>query len=117
VGGVVAAGEAFTLPLTAWPAPPAGAGTRPAQAAVVAVDRPNVTVEAVKKADRKDAVVLRLCEAWGARGPVRLRMDRSVHTAVRTDVLERAIAALTIVDGQVGLDLHPFELVTLELAR
>jgi hypothetical protein len=44
-------------------------------------------------------------------------MDRPVHTAIRTDVLEREIATLTIVDGQVGLDLHPFELATLEIAR
>lgn len=114
--GVVAEAEAFNVPLTALPAPP-GVGTRSPHASVVTVDRPNVTVEAVKKADRRDAVVVRLCEVWGARGPVRLSMDPPVRTAVHTDVLEREIAPLAITDGRVRLDLHPFELITLELAR
>jgi alpha-mannosidase len=114
--GVVAAAEAFNLPLTAVPASSSpGPASRPARASVVSVDRPNVTIEAVKKADRADAVVVRLCEVWGGRGPVRLTMDRPVRTAARTDVLEREIAPVSIVDGEVELDLGPFELVTLWL--
>ena len=113
--GVVAAAEAFNLPLVAVPVEPGQTGRRPARASVVSVDRPNVTIEAVKKADRADAVVVRLCEVWGGRGPVRLTMDRPVRTAARTDVLEREIAPVSIVDGEVELDLGPFELVTLWL--
>ena len=50
--GVIAEAEAFNVPLVALPAD--RVGTRPA-ASFVRVDRPNVTVEAVKKADREDA--------------------------------------------------------------
>jgi len=113
--GVVAEAEAFNLPLTAVRATPAP-GNRPARASVVRVDRPNVTVEAVKKADREDAVVVRLCEVWGARGPVRVTLDQPVHGAVRTDLLERDISAVPIAAGAVDLDLRPFEIVTLKLA-
>ena len=72
-------------------------------------------VEAVKRADREDAVVVRLCEAWGTRGPVRVTFDRPVQSAVRTDVLEREVSPATITAGSVELDLRPFELVTLKL--
>jgi alpha-mannosidase len=114
--GVVEEAEAFNLPLTAVRAGPGpGRGSRPRAASIVAVDRPNVTIEAVKKADREDAVVVRLCEVWGARGPVRLALDSSVTAAVRTDVLERQVAAVPITDGRIDIDFRPFELVTLRL--
>jgi alpha-mannosidase len=113
--GVIAEAEAFNLPLTAVRATPA-AGNRPARASVVRVDRPNVTVEAVKKGDREDALVVRLCEVWGARGRVRVTVDQPVHRAVRTDLLERDLTALPIASGTVELDLRPFEIVTLKLA-
>ena len=93
-----------------------GPGSAPARSSIVTVDRPNVTVEAVKMADREDAVVVRLCEVWGARGPARVSFGRPVRSAVRTDVLEREVAPANIVDGCVELDLRPFELVTLKLA-
>jgi hypothetical protein len=46
---------------------------------------------------------------------VRLALDSSVTAAVRTDVLERQIAAVPITDGQIDIDFRPFELVTLRL--
>ena len=116
--GVVAEAEAFNLPLNVI-AVESGPGSMPARSSIVGVDRPNVTVEAVKMADREDAVVVRLCEVWGTRGPVRVTFDRPVQSAARTDVLEREVAALPVTDGYIDLDLRPFELVTLklELAR
>jgi len=113
--GVVAEAEAFNLPLQVIAVEP-GSGTRTARASIVAVDRPNVTVEAVKKADREDALVIRLCEVWGTRGPVRVTFDQPVHAAVRTDLLERDQAAVRVVGGGIDLELRPFEIVTLKTA-
>ena len=48
----------------------------PSALEVVSIDRPGVSVEAVKWADRSDAVVVRLCEVWGSRGPVRITLHR-----------------------------------------
>jgi alpha-mannosidase len=112
--GVVAEAEAFNVPLQVI-AVESGPGSTSARSSIVSVDQPNVTVEAVKMADREDAVVIRLCEVWGARGPARVTFDRPVHTAVRTDVLEREVGPATVVNGGIALDLRPFELVTLKL--
>ncbi len=115
--GVVAEAEAFNLPLTAMPAAPAQAGGRPSSASIVRVDRPNVTVEAVKKADVEDALVVRVTEAWGTRGPVQISTGPDT-TAVRVDLLEREIAeSVPCVDGTIALDLRPFEIVTVKVSR
>ena len=80
---------------------------------MVSVDRPGVSVEAVKWADRSDAVVVRLCEVWGSRGPVRVTLHRPFVGVARTDLLERAVSPLASDAGTVQLELRPFELVTL----
>ena len=88
--GVIAEAEAFNLPLVALPASPRrGAAAAPASTSVVRADRPNVTIEAVKQADDGGAVVVRLTEAFGARGPVRLTTAFPLASAMRVDVLER----------------------------
>jgi alpha-mannosidase len=81
----------------------------------VRADQPNVTIEAVKKADADDAVIVRLSEAWGARGCVRLSTLRPVVSAERVDLLERTCDSVSCDEGTVALDLRPFELVTLKL--
>ena len=103
--GVIAEAEHFNLPLSLL--------TGRGEGRVVSVDRPGVSVEAVKWADRSNAVVVRLCEVWGSRGPVRVTLHRPFVSVVRTDLLERAVTPLDSHDGTVELDLRPFELITL----
>ena len=103
--GVVAEAEHFNLPLSLV----AGRG----EGRVVSVDRPGVSVEAVKWADRSDAVVVRLCEVWGSRGHVRVTLHSPFVAVTCTDLLERPVSPLASRDGTVELELRPFELVTL----
>ena len=72
-----------------------------------------MSVEALKWADRSDAVVLRLCEVWGSRGPVRVTLQRPFGSVSRTDLLERTVTLLASSGRTVELELRPFELVTL----
>jgi alpha-mannosidase len=114
--GVIAEAEAFNLPLTPVPARPGHAGARPLSASIVRAEQPNVTVEAVKKADVEDALVVRVTEAWGRRGRVQLSTSLPVTWAARVDLLEREIAGVACVEGAVELDLKPFEIVTLKFS-
>jgi alpha-mannosidase len=102
----MAEAEAFNLPMRVRPG--AGSGR------VVTVDRPGVSVEAVKMADREPAVVVRICEVRGARGLVTVTPGFAVTAVSRTDLLERDTEALTLTGGGVRLELRPFELVTLK---
>jgi len=103
--GVVAQAEWFNLPMRIL----AGRGG----GRVVTVDRPGVSVEAVKWADRSDAIVVRLCEVWGSRGTARVTLDRPHRSVSRTDLLERTVAPLASDGRTVEIELRPFELVTL----
>jgi alpha-mannosidase len=103
--GVVAQSEWFNLPMRIVH----GRG----EGRVLTVDRPGVSVEAVKWADRADAVVVRLCEVWGSRGTARITLHRPFSSVVRTDLLERTVAPVASLGGTVELELRPFELVTL----
>ena len=107
-GGVIAEAEAFNLPLTLV----AGRGS----GQLIHVDRPGVSVEAIKHADRADAVVVRLCEVWGSRGPARITLNLPATSVTRTDLLERDLPGgpLSLAGGTVTVLLRPFELVTLK---
>jgi alpha-mannosidase len=75
-----------------------------------------VEVDAVKAADDGSGdLVVRLHEACGDRAAITVRAVRRVESAVRTNLLEDALAGEEVGDGIVSLSLRPFELVTLRL--
>jgi alpha-mannosidase len=111
---VVAEAELFNLPLAMVAGSgPGGTGTC---GQVIAVDRPGVSVEAVKWADRSDGVVVRLCEVWGWRAPARVTLSIPFTAVTRTDLLERDLARVAHHGNDVTIPLRPFELVTLRFA-
>jgi alpha-mannosidase len=96
----------------AWPEP------------IVAVSGDGATLEAVKLAeDRSGDVVVRLYEAHGARARARVTAGFEVESAIITDLLERPIVEAPVPapapDGTGGfdVDLRPFQILTIRLAR
>jgi alpha-mannosidase len=109
--GVIAAAEDLNVPLRVVH------GTLPAEPrrSLVEVDTPQVIVEAIKRAEDSDAVIVRLYEAWGRRCRARVRITLDASRAYFCDLLERNIEELRVRDGLVELDLTPFKIVTLKL--
>jgi alpha-mannosidase len=113
--GVVDAGYDLNVALRAVPVAPA-VGPRPRSATLVAVDAPNVVLEVVKLPDGdtpEGALVLRLYESWGRRGPVTVRAPWPIASATRTDLLEREQENLRVDGDRIGLEVTPFEIVTM----
>ncbi len=108
-GRVVEEAEFFNLPIVVVP----GAG---AEGQLVSVDRPGVSIEAVKWADRTDGVVVRLCEVWGRRQPATVTAGFPFSSVSRTDLLERDLEPVECRGPSVTIPLRPFELVTLRFA-
>lgn len=86
------------------------------------VDHDAVVVEAVKLAeDRSGDVVVRLYEAHGGRARARVRPNFSWAGLEETDLLERPVATRGALvgeaEGQVSLDLRPFQIVTLRFRQ
>jgi len=84
-------------------------------ASLIKLDRPDVTVAAVKKAASSEGVVVRLFRL--APGPVKVLLaftGRPVREAMRVDALERELGPLPVSGGQVEVDL-PYALATVRL--
>ena len=105
--GVIAAAEDLNNPLRVI----RGAGER----SLIEVDTPQVVVEAIKRAEDSDAVIIRLYEAWGGRCRARVRTSLPTSRAFLCDLLERNRDEIQIRDGQLELDLTPFKILTLKL--
>ena len=82
---------------------------------LVEVDTPQVVVEAIKRAEDSEAVIVRLYEAWGRSCTARIRTTLPASRAFLCDLLERNIEAVSVQDGVIELELSPFKILTLKL--
>jgi alpha-mannosidase len=116
--GVIDAGYDLNVALRTVATTP-HAGPLPDVRSLVTVDRANVVVEVVKRPDDAgtgdDAVVLRMYEAWGRRGPVTVTTPWPLRRVARADLLEREEERLAVDGSTVTLEVTPFEIVTLVL--
>jgi alpha-mannosidase len=108
--GVIEEAHAFNAPLLLH-----NSSAEPAQASFFGVDRPSVIIDAVKKAEDSDALIVRLYEAHGGRGPVRFRSSLPVVSAWVCNLLEEDDEPLAWEEGGTTLEITPFQLVTLKL--
>lgn len=111
--GVIEEAYALNMPLRVVAGAAGGAGAVAEPWGAFTVSEPGVVVEAVKLAERSDALVVRLYEAWGRRVRCSLSTPLAVSACSRVDLLERNASPVALVDGAVSLSLRPFEIVTL----
>ena len=109
--GVIAAAEDLNAPLRIVPGSHAGVARR----SLVEIDTPQVVVEAIKRAEDSDAVIVRLYEAWGRGCKATLRTTLSASRAFLCDLLERDREEVVVHDGVIALEMAPFKVVTLKL--
>ena len=113
--GVIDAAYDLNVPIRTIGTSPHEGAFAPARS-LLSVDAAHVVVEAVKRAeDRPGALVVRLYEAWGRRGPITLRAPWKLRRAALSDLLERERHEIAVRDDEVTLDISPFEIVTLVL--
>jgi alpha-mannosidase len=106
---------ALNVPLIVREPKPAG-GSLPASHSFFLADRPGAVLETIKVAEEGAAVIVRLYESEGARGPLRVTTTLPVRKAWIVSLLETEEKSLSLKNGSVQLDLRPFEIVTLKYA-
>ena len=106
--GLVQAGYELNVPLQVTP------GYRKS-ASLFQVSQANIIIETVKPAEEPGAgdVVVRCYEALGNTTRATLRTSLPFTHVYRTDMLENPLEELTLDEGGVVLDFHPFEIKTL----
>jgi len=114
-GGVIRAAYELNVPLVALAAEP-HKGALPAEWSFLAVDADNVVVEAVKKAEDSDGVIVRLYEAAGAAATASLRVGLPLRSAALVDLMEEHPKRLPCSGQSVTLRFKPFEILSLRLS-
>ncbi|OLD49433.1 MAG: hypothetical protein AUI42_07890 [Actinobacteria bacterium 13_1_40CM_2_65_8] len=109
--GVIAAAEDLNAPLRVVRGGRAAGERR----SLIEVDRPQVVIEAIKRAEDSEAVIVRLYESWGGRCTTRVRTTLPATRAFLCDLLERNVVEVRVHDGELQLELTPFKILTLKL--
>lgn len=106
---------ALNAPLRAVPMRPAtGAAVGLLPPFVSCGDR-NIVIEAVKKAEDGNLIVVRLYECHNSRGSARLSFAVPVKSATLCNLEEVDIADLEVAEGSVVFDYKPFEIITIKV--
>ncbi|MFN8373340.1 MAG: alpha-mannosidase [Anaerolineae bacterium] len=108
---VVAAGLRFNVPLLT-----SATGETAGQHSYFSVEPATVVIDAVKRAEDSDALVVRLYEACGGHAAVTLHSSLNVKSVTRCNLLEEDEAALEWHHGATQFTLAPFKVVTLKFA-
>ncbi len=83
---------------------------------LLSVNRPNIVIETVKRAEDGRGVIVRFYESQRRRGPVTLKTGFPLAEAWQTNLLEENQQALTVSEGNaVTLAVRPYQIVTLRL--
>ncbi|MCA0758160.1 alpha-mannosidase [Paenibacillus sp. N4] len=97
--------------------PVSAAAMLPGAQSFLNTGHPNVMIEAVKKAEDGDDLVIRLYETAGARAEAALGSGFGFREAWEADLMERKLGALPAEGGRVPLTFAPFEIKTLRLTN
>ena len=103
----------FAAPAESRPAPGAAL---PPMAGLVSATTANVVVDAVKKAEDSDAVIVRLHEALGERGQTEISFGWMPREVWECDLMEENDTPLEQEEGVVSLYFKPFEIRTLKVS-
>ncbi|WP_425465527.1 glycoside hydrolase family 38 C-terminal domain-containing protein [Paenibacillus hemerocallicola] len=107
--GTVKEAWALNNPIAAVP----GELAKPASS-LFSIDADHVMIDAVKKAEESDAVIIRLHEYMGARGTITITSDFEISAWQETDLLERSIGDLST-EGKIRLEIRPYEIKTVAI--
>ena len=109
-GDVIGAATALNVPLYARPT-----ARGVSETTFVSCDAPNVTLEAVKRAEDGRRLILRLVERYNKRTQATVTLHKPVGGAFRCDLMEREEAQIPVDGNTVSLMLQPCEIVTLAI--
>jgi alpha-mannosidase len=82
---------------------------------LVACDDRNIVIEAVKKAEDANAIIVRAYECHNSRGTAAIHCAKEVRAAYICDIMENEIGNLVVGENGVEFDYKPFEILTIKL--
>ncbi len=114
-GEVVENAYALNAPPVASALPANRPGPMPLERSFFEVDNAAVFIEAIKRAEKETAIIVRLYEVHNTRGSVTLTTTLPIKSAWYCDLMEKSLAEIPISGGEMLLPIQPFEIVTIKL--
>ena len=112
--GSVQQGYELNTPVIAEVVPP-GTGSAPGVGAFASVDADHVILSAVKKCEDSQALIVRLYEAYGQRGDVRLTLAEKPKKVTECDLMEENDRPVKRSGCTVRFAVKPFEIRTFKV--
>ena len=81
----------------------------------VALDSEDVVLEVLKKAEKENALVVRMYEPYGKSCSLNLKLNGKNQKVYETDLLENSVSELDIKNNSVLLKFSAFEIKTLKI--
>jgi len=112
--GLYAEAESLKCPPGLYQVSPQGSGEMPAECGMLSVEPANLVVSALKKAEDRETIILRLFNPTGETLAGVIRID-GAKAAWRTDLNETRGEAVDVTDGVIAQDVPPGRIVTLDI--
>lgn len=82
---------------------------------LVSVDKPNVVIETIKRAEDGNGIIVRLYESRRMRGQVQLKLGFAAEAAWETNLLEENESALSVENDSIQFNLKPYQIMTIRI--
>jgi alpha-mannosidase len=82
---------------------------------LLGLEASNLVIDTIKKAEKEDAIVIRIYESWGVDVEVKLDTAFKIAKATECDLLERDLQTLEHGESSLLLSFKPFEIKTVKL--
>lgn len=91
-------------------------GTLPAQLSLLNVDKSNVVVEVVKKAEDSDDIIVRMYECYNTRTRVKFTFFKQLERVAECDLMENEVKELDFDGNTFSFEIKPYEIKTFKLS-
>ncbi|MGB9588613.1 MAG: glycoside hydrolase family 38 C-terminal domain-containing protein, partial [Armatimonadota bacterium] len=82
---------------------------------LLGADSPNVVIDTIKKAEKEDALIVRMYESWGIDAQTKVTFGFGIEKATECDLLERDMQVLDCKESCLTLSMKPFEIKTIKV--
>jgi alpha-mannosidase len=79
------------------------------------IDTPNIIIETIKQAEDNQGIIVRLYESQKMETKARIRVNLSYQAVEETNLLEIKEREIPVLDDQIDLMFHPFEVKTIRI--
>ncbi len=90
-------------------------GLLPSEKSFVNTEATNIVLTAVKEAEDRDGMILRFYEWAGKTADVKLQLPAGAKSASETNLMEKSLEPLPVLEGAVTIHTKPYEIKTLRV--